>query len=158
MTGRSLKTVVNIVQEESREETLEHLKDLDRINDQLTEQERARRGLLTAVEHERTTFAQASSHLEELNEAKATLGTQADQARTGLDIQDMVSDERRIRANVVNPDTYLGARDQETVREMLRTFMEEVVVDANTATIRYTIPFPHPGDAYRSYTHELDLA
>ena len=82
MTGRSLKTVVNIVQEESREETLEHLKDLDRINDQLTEQERARRGLLTAVEHERTTFAQASSHLEELNEAKATLGTQADQART----------------------------------------------------------------------------
>ena len=69
-----------------------------------------------------------------------------------------MSDERRIRANVVNPDTYLGARDQETVREMLRTFMEEVVVEANTATIRYTIPFPHPGDAYRSYTHELDLA
>ena len=82
MTSRSLKTVVNIVQEESREETLEHLKDLDRINDPLTEQERARRGLLTAVEHERTTFAQASGHLEELNEAKATLGTQADQART----------------------------------------------------------------------------
>ena len=158
LTSQNLKTVVDIVQEESRKESLGHLREIDRINGQLTEQERTRRGLLTPVEHERATFAQASGQLEELNEREATLGAQADRARTGLDIVDVLSDERRIRANLTSPDTYLESKDKETVREMLRIFIAEVPVGEGTATINYTIPLPQPGDATGPYTHELPLA
>ena len=58
---------------------------------------------------------------------------------------DVLSDERRIRANLTSPDTYLESKDQETVREMLRIFIAEVLVGEGTATINYTIPMPQPG-------------
>ena len=157
LTEGNLKKVVNIVQKGSRRETLEHLKEIGRINEELTEQDRARRGLVTAVEHERTTFAETATHLEELNKVRANLNAQADQAKTELDIQETVSDERRIRANVREADTYLQATDQETVREMFRTFIEEVLVGATNAAIRYTIPIPRDGHPAGSYTQELTL-
>ena len=46
--------------------------------------------------------------LEELNQTRSTLSRQANQARSGLDVQDIVSDERRIRTSTV---TYLQATD-----------------------------------------------
>ena len=55
-------------------------------------------------------------------------------------------------------DTYLQATDQGTVREMLRTFIAEVLIGENTATIRYTIPFPQPQHPAGSYTQELTRA
>ena len=39
-----------------------------------------------------------------------------------------MSDEGRIRESALNIDTYLGAVDKETVREILRTLIREVLV------------------------------
>ena len=45
-----------------------------------------------------------------------------------MDVQEFVSDEGRIRERARNVDTYLGAVDKGTIREMLRTLIREVLV------------------------------
>ena len=72
--------------------------------------------------------------MQELNDAKTRLEAQATRAKNQLDIQEFVSDEGRIRESARNIDTYLGAVDKETVREMLRTLIREQKLEAMQVT------------------------
>ena len=56
-----------------------------------------------------------------------------------------------------NIDTYLGAVDKETVREMLRTLIREVLVGPGAATLRYTIPMPSGGPGKNTMTEDIIL-
>ena len=68
-----------------------------------------------------------------------------------------MSDEGRIRESARNIDTYLGAVDKETVREMLRTLIREVLVGPGAATLRYTIPMPSGEPGKNTMTEEVAL-
>ena len=68
-----------------------------------------------------------------------------------------MSDEGRIRESARNIDTYLGAVDKETVREMLRTLIREVLVGPGAATLRYTIPVLSGGPGKGAMTEEIAL-
>ena len=145
LTNENLQTVIKIIQEQCGEKSLRHRAELETISDRLAGQNRPRRGLMAAVETERATFAEVAGQVQELNDAKTRLEAQAIEAKKQLDIQEFVSDEGRIRESARNIDTYLGAVDKETVREMLRTLIREVLVGPGAATLRYTIPMPSGG-------------
>ncbi len=66
-----------------------------------------------------------------------------------LDIQEFVSDEGRIRDSARNIDTYLGAGDKETVREVL--------VGPGAATLRYTIPMQSGEPGKNTMTEDIIL-
>ena len=74
-----------------------------------------------------------------------------------LDTQEFVSDEGRIRDSARNIDTYLGAVDKETVREMLRTLIREVLVGPGAATLRYTIPMQSGEPGKNTMTEDIIL-
>ena len=112
---------------------------------------------MTAVETKRTTFAKVAGRVQELNDAKTRLEAQAMEAKKQLDLQEFVSDEARIRENARNIDTYLRAVNRETVREMIRTLIREVLVRPGTATLRYTIPMPSGGPGKGAMTEEVAL-
>ena len=157
LTGKNLQTVINIAQEQSGKMALQHRAELETISDRLAGQNRPRRELMTAVETERTTFAEVAGRVQELNDAKTRLEVQAIEAKKQLEIQEFVSDEARIRENARNIDTYLRAVNKETVREMIRTLIREVLVGPGAATLRYTIPMPSNGPGKGAMTEEVAL-
>ena len=157
LTSKNLQTVMNIAQEQSGKMALQHQAELETISDRLAEQNRPRRELLAAVETERTTFAEVAGRVQELNDAKTRLEAQDMEAKKQLEIQEFVSDEARIRENAQNIDTYLGAVNKKTVREMIRTLIQEVLVRPGTATLRYTIPMPSRGPEKGTMTEEVAL-
>ena len=157
LTGKNLQTVINIAQEQSGKMALQHRAELETISDRLAGQNRPRRELMTAVETERTTFAEVAGRVQELNDAKTRLEVQVIEAKKQLEIQEFVSDEARIRENARNIDTYLRAVNKETVREMIRTLIREVLVGPGAATLRYTIPMPSNGPGKGAMTEEVAL-
>ena len=157
LTGKNLQTVIKIAQEQSGKMALQHRAELETISDRLAGQNRPRRELMTAVETERTTFAEVAGRVQELNDAKTRLEVQAIEAKKQLEIQEFVSDEARIRENARNIDTYLRAVNKETVREMIRTLIREVLVGPGAATLRYTIPMPSNGPGKGAMTEEVAL-
>ena len=68
-----------------------------------------------------------------------------------------MSDEGRIRKNARNIGTYLRAVNKETVREMIRTLIREVLVGPGTATLHYTVPLPPDGPGKGAMTEEVAL-
>ena len=157
LTNENLQTVIKIIQEQCGEKSLQHRDELETISDRLAGQNRPQRGLMAAVETERTTFAEVAGRVRELNDAKTRLEAQATWAKNQLDIQEFVSDEGRIRESTRNIDTYLGAVDKETVREMLRTLIREVLVGPGAATLRYTIPVLSGGPGKGAMTEKVAL-
>ena len=157
LTGKNLQTVIKIIQEQSGEKSLRHRAELGTISDRLAGQNRPRRELMAAVETERTTFAKVAGRVQELNDTKTRLEAQAIEAKKQLDLQEFVSDEARIRENARNIDTYLRAVNKETVREMIRTLIREVLVGPGAATLRYTIPMPSNGPGKGAMTEEVAL-
>ena len=59
--------------------------------------------------------------------------------------------------NSKNVDTYLRAVDRETVQEMLRTLIREVLVRPGAATLHNTIPVPSGGPRKSTMTEEIAL-
>ena len=157
LTGKNLQTVINIAQKQPGKMALQHRAELETISDRLAGQNRPRRELMTAVETERTTFAEVAGRVQELNDAKTRLEVQAIEVKKQLEIQEFVSDEARIRENARNIDTYLRAVNKETVREMIRTLIREVLVGPGAATLRYTIPMPSNGPGKGAMTEEVAL-
>ena len=157
LTGKNLQTVINIAQEQSGEKSLQHRAELETISDRLAGQNRPRRELMAAVETERTTFAEVAGRVQELNDTKTRLEAQAMEAKNQLDLQEFVSDEGRIRENARNIDTYLRAVNRETVREMIRTLIREVLVGPGAATLHYTISLPSGGPGKGAMTEEVAL-
>ena len=145
LTNKNLQTVIHIAQEQSGKIALQHRAELETISDRLAGQNRPRLELMAAVETERTTFAKVAGRVQELNDTKNRLEAQAMEAKKQLDLQEFVSDEARIRENARNIDTYLRAVNRETVREMIRTLIREVLVGPGAATLHYTIPMPSGG-------------
>ena len=68
-----------------------------------------------------------------------------------------MSDEGRIRDSARNIDTYLRAVDKETVREMLRTLIREVLVGPGAAILRYTIPMQSGEPGKNTMTEDIIL-
>ena len=158
LTGKNLQTVIKGVQEQSGKMALQHQAELETISDRLAGQNRPRRELMTAVETERTTFAEVAGRVQELNDTKTRLEAQAMEAKKQLEIQEFMSDETRIRENVRNIDTYLGAVNKKPIQEMIRTLIQEVLVRPGTATLRYTLPMtPSGGPGKGAMTEEVTL-
>ena len=55
------------------------------------------------------------------------------------------------------PSTFLRAVNKEIVQEMIRTFIQEVLVGSTTATLRYTVPMPSGGPGKEAMTEEVAL-
>ena len=157
LTGKNLQTVIKMAQEQSGKMALQHQAELETISDSLAGQNRPRRELMTAVETERKTFAEVSGRVQELNDDKTRLEAQAMEAKKQLEVQEFVGDEARIRENARNIDTYLGAVNKKTVREMIRTLIQEVLIRPGTATLGYTIPIPFGGPGKGAMTEEVAL-
>ena len=157
LTGKNLQTVIRMAQEQSGKMALQHQAELETISDRLAGQNQPRRELMTAVETERTTFAEVAGRVQELNDTKTKLEAQAMEAKKQLEIQEFMGDETRIRENARNIDTYLGTVNKKTVREMIRTLIQEVLVRPGTATLHYTIPMPSGGPEKGAMTEEVTL-
>ena len=157
LTSKNLQTVIKMAQEQSGKMALQHQAELETISDRLAGQNQPRRELMTAVETERTTFAEVSGRVQELNDAKTRLEAQAMEAKKQLEVQEFVGDETIIRENAWNIDTYLGAVNKKTVREMIRTLIQEVLIRPGTATLGYTIPIPFGGPGKGTMTEEVTL-
>ena len=158
LTGKNLQAVIKGVQEKSGDIALQHRAEMDGINDRLAGQERARRKLMTAVETERTTFAEVAGRVKDLNDTKTRLDAQAMEAKKQMDIQDFMSDETSVRERVQNIDTYLREPNKGIIQEIIRTFIEEVLIGPATATLRYTLPTtPSGGPGKGAMTEEVAI-
>ena len=158
LTGKNLQAVIKGVQEKSGDIALQHQAEMKGISDRLAGQERARRKLMTAVETEKTTFAKVAGRVQQLNDTKTRLDAQAMEAKKQMDIQDFMSDETSVREKVQNIDTYLREPNKGIIQEIIRTFIEEVLVGLATATLRYTLPMtPSGGPGKGAMTEEVTL-
>ena len=158
LTGKNLQAVIKGVQEKSGDIALQHQTEMKGINNRLAKQNQSRRKLMTAVEAGRTTFAKVAGRVQQLNDTKTRLDAQAMDAKKQMDIQDFMSDETSVRERVQNIDAYLREPNKEIVQEIIRTFIEEVLVGPATATLRYTLPMtPSGGPGKGAMTEEVAL-
>ena len=114
----------------------------ERVSNELGNQNRERLHLLEEVEMERTTYTEATGRLNELNDLRSGLQSDIGECREESERQDFICDERRLRDAAWNMDTYLDSSEPEAVRQLLESFIKEVLVRPGAATIRYTVPMP----------------
>ena len=97
--------------------------------------------------------------LNELDEEEARL----DQTARGIDdrmegLERFLKDERRIIDSAKERATYLQAKDPDIAKRFVESFIKEIAVKDQVATIYYTIPMPLSGGVEKTYVEELNVA
>ncbi|MYC37769.1 MAG: hypothetical protein F4X66_12795 [Chloroflexi bacterium] len=97
--------------------------------------------------------------LNELDEEEARL----DQTARGIDdrmegLDRFLKDERRIIDSAKERATYLQSKDPDIAKRFVESFIKEIAVKDQVATIYYTIPMPLSGGVEKTYVEELNVA
>lgn len=147
LTEDTLQEVINLVKRDATGEAVQGRQRLKDTEDELSELNRRRGRVVGAVEHGAATYQDAERRLEEMNQVQHDLQAQAQEARETLaEAEHAASSEERIRAYALDLNTYLRESNADIAREFLGAFIQEVLVGAGLATIRYTVSFSPEGE------------
>ena len=131
------------------------------INRRKSEIKAEREGIRSQMREEAKqgrTVPQLGVWLNELDEEEARL----DETARGLDeqmkgLEGFLKDERRIIDSAKERATYLRSSDPDIAKGFVDSFIQEITLKDQVATINYTIPMPIEGGLEKRYTEEIDV-
>lgn len=151
----TLQDVVSLVKGHAGEEASRGRQRLEAAEEEISELYRRRSNIVGAVEHGAATYQDAERRLEEMNQVQHQLQAQAQEAReTVAEAERAANSEERIKSYALDLNTYLRKSNADIAREFLGAFIQEVLVSAGSASIRYKVAMPPDG---RTDTEELKM-
>ena len=151
----TIRDVIRLVKRDAGEEAARGRQSLEAAEDELSELNRHRSNIVSAVEHGAATYADAERRMKEMGQAQTDLQAQVQDARETVDASEHTGDnEDRITAYALDLNTYLRKSNADIARNFLGTFIREVLVGAGSATIRYKVPMSPDG---RNDTEEVRM-
>ena len=75
-----------------------------------------------------------------------------------MGLERFLKDERRIIDSAKERATYLQSKDPDIAKRFVDSFIKEIILKDQVATIHYTIPMPPSGGVEKTYVEELNVA
>ena len=141
LTVENLQKIVALVKRDPVHEAEESVQQAEAAQQELSSHNRQKGTIMTAVEHRAGTYSQAAKRMSEITGAEADLEAEAREAGQLAATSEYASEsDGRIRKYATELSTYLRESNAEETRAFLCAFIAEVLVGAETATIRYSVP------------------
>ena len=140
MTKRTVSTVVKDVQEESAEAARRQRQQLDQTELALGQLQDREIDLLFEVDL--TGDGNESDELNQVTDRIVALEYEARLSRKELRALDFVMDEKRLRDNALNPETFRNPKYPGSTAEIIRTFIQSVDVAPAGITVKFMMPIP----------------
>ena len=147
------KLLDNVITEENLQDTIALVKrdavseaecEIQRLQDtqhELSDLNRQKGTIITAVEHGATTYVESAKRVGEITDVETELESAAREAKERAAASEYAAEsEDRIRRYAADLSTYLRESNAAGTREFLHAFIHEVLVAPDAATIRYTVP------------------
>ena len=110
------------------------------------------------VEHHDQPYSEVAGEIEQLNQNTIALSHEARTSRREIDAYNFVTDQDRIAASAVDPETYLGQASTEDTRELFEMFVRSIEVGRDCVTIKFTDNVPDTGQPDQRLTERIPLS
>ena len=142
INDQTVEQLTGIIQGEYGEKAQRSQEDLDRAEAAITALNGLKNEAVHKVEHHDKPYREAAGEIEQLNQTSIALSYEARTSRREIDRYSFVSDPDRIRANAVDPETYLGSASPEDTRELFAMFVRSIEAGSDCITINFTDNVP----------------
>ena len=154
---QTVEQLEGIIQDEYGEKAHRSQDDLDRAEAAITALNALKNKAVHTVEHHDKPYSDVADEIERINQTSIALSYEARTSRREIDGYNFVSDPDRIRANALDPDTYLGSASPEDTRELLDMFVRSIEAGENGITINFTDNVPGAGQQDQSLSDRIPL-
>ena len=157
INDQTVEQLTDIIQGEYGEKAQRSQEDLDRAEAAITALNGLKNEAVHKVEHHDKPYREAAGEIEQLNQTSIALSYEARTSRREIDRYSFVSDPDRIRANAVDPDTYLGSASPEDTRELFAMFVRSIEAGSDCITINFTDNVPQTGKPGQRLSERIPL-
>ena len=157
INDHTVEQLTGIIQGEYGEKAQRSQEDLDRAEAAITALNGLKNEAVHKVEHHDKPYSGVAGEIERINQTSIALSYEARTSRREIDRYNFVSDPDRIRANAVDPDTYLGSASPEDTRELFEMFVKSIEAGADCITINFTDNVPQTGQPGQSLQEYIPL-
>ncbi len=136
--------LVTAIQDEYADKSCRAQDNLDRTKAAITEFNAPKGRFVHPVEHGDRAYSEVADRIEEINRQTLGLSFEARLFRKEVDGYDFIMDEARIKANALDPATYLESATLEGTRDLLSRFVKSVYVANDGIVVHYADQVPAP--------------
>ena len=154
---QTLEQITGIVQDEYGEKAQRSQDGLDRAEAAIAALNALKNKAVHSVEHHDRPYSGVADEIEQINQTAIALSYEARTSRREIDGYNFVSDPDRIKANALDPDTYLGSASPEDTKELLDMFIRSIEVGEGWITINFTDNVPGTGQPDQDLSDRIPL-
>ena len=158
INARTLEQITGIIQNEYGEKAQRSQDDLDRAEAAIAALNALKSQAIHSVEHHDRPYSGVADEIDQVNQTAIALSYEARKSRREIDGYNFVSDPDRIKANALDPYTYLGAASIEDTRDLLDMFIRSIEVGEDWITINFTNNLPGTGQPEQCRSDRIPLS
>ena len=136
--------LVNVIRDEYADKSSRAQDNLDRTETAIAELNALKGRVVHPVEKGESAYSDVAGRIEDINRQTLGLSFEARLFRKEVDGYDFVTDEARIKANAIDPTTYLESATPEETRDLLNLFVSSIDVANDGIVVHYTDQVPVP--------------
>ena len=157
LNPQTLEQVSSIIQDEYGAKARRSQEDLARAEAAIAAMNALKNQAVHNVEHNDRPYSEVAGEIEQLNQNTIALSHEARTSRREIDAYNFVTDQDRIAASAVDPETYLGQASTEDTRELFEMFVRSIEVGRDCVTIHFTDNVPDTGQPDRRLMERIPL-
>ena len=142
INAQTLEQITGIIQDEYGQKAKRSQDDLDQAEAAIAALNALKSKAVHSVEHHDRPYSGVADEIEQVNQTAIALSYEARKSRREIDGYNFVSDPDRIKANALDPYTYLGAASPEDTRDLLDMFISSIEIGEDWITINFTDNLP----------------
>ena len=154
---KTLEQVSSIIQDEYGAKAHRSQENLDRTEAAIAAMNALKNQAVHNVEHHDRPYSEVAGEIEQLNQNAIALSHEARTSRREIDAYNFVTDQDRIAATAMDPETYLGQASTEDTKELFEMFVRSIEVGSDCVTINFTDNVPDTGQPGRRHTEHIPL-
>ena len=157
INDKTVEQITGNIQDEYGKKAQHSQDDLDRAEEAISALNALKNKAVHAVEHQDKPYSDVAEEIEQFNLNTIALSYEARRSRREIDGYDFISDPERIKANALDPDTYLGSASPEDTRELLDMFVRSIEAGEDSFTINFTDNVPRTGQPDQCLSDRIPL-
>ena len=154
---QTLEQVSSIIQDEYGAKACRSQENLARAEVAIAAMSALKNQAVHNVEHHDRPYSAVAGEIEQLNQNAIALSHEARTSRREIDAYNFVTDQERIAASALDPETYLGQASTEDTRELFEMFVRSIEVGRDYVTINFTDNVPDTGQPDRRLMERIPL-
>ena len=157
VNAQTLEQITGIIQDEYGQKARRSQDDLSRAEAAIAALNALKSKTVHAVENHDRPYRGVADEIDQVNQTAIALSYEARKSRREIDGYNFVSDPDRIKANALDPYTYLGAASPEDTRDLLDMFISSIEVGEDWITINFTDNLPGTGQPEQRRSNRIPL-